>query len=391
MGTQWGDMPVHMRLGLRYEQTDVLSKAQSPNYTGLLWVGGNELQLQFDGSTFTKLKGDYDYWLPNFDFSIDLTDQVKARASVSRTLARPGYQQIQGGPTLDSPVRIGGGTGYVGDPTLKPYVSDNLDLSAEWYYGNASYLAVGYFYKDVQNFIGTGTVTQSPFGLAHPTLGPLGQEARDATGSSDGGTLLNWILDNRPDAEGVDEVARTVAGVAGRDPASPFVLSVPVNIEQATIDGWEFMLQHNLWDTGFGFIINYTIVDADVGYDNLLCEQPNCNASQQFVVTGLSDSANFIGYYEKYGIGVRLAYNWRDKFLAGTGQNNVGVGPPTYVDEYGQWDLNASYEFNENLIVFTDILNLTNETVYVHGRDSDQVLFATQYGTRYNLGLRYKF
>jgi outer membrane receptor protein involved in Fe transport len=151
------------------------------------------------------------------------------------------------------------------------------------------------------------------------------------------------------------------------------------------------MLQHNFGDSGFGAIVNYTFVDADVEYDNLLCEQPNCNLSQQFAVTGLSDSANFIGYYDKHGIGVRVTYNWRDAFLAGTGQTNVGAGPPTYVDEYGQWDLSASYQFTNNLTTFVDVINLTNETNYVYGRAKDQVLFATQLGTRYNIGVRYKF
>lgn len=389
--TEWAGTPVNMRFGLRYEQTDVLSKALSPNYVGLVWVAGNELQLQFDGTTYTEGKGDYDYLLPNFDFSMDITDSLKYRTSLSRTLARPSYLDIQGGLTIDSPVRVDGGTGRRGSPDLLPYVSDNIDLSLEFYYGNGSYVSVGYFYKDVQNFIGTGSVVETAGDLPHPALGPLGAEARAATGSSDAGVLYAWILANRPNAPGVNAAAGTISGVAGRDPASPFNLSVPVNIEQASLDGWELMLQHNFGESGFGVIANYTFVDADVGYDNLLCEQPNCNLSQQFVVTGLSDSANFIAYYDKHGIGVRLAYNWRDKFLAGTGQNNVGAGPPTYVDDYGQWDLSASYQFTDNFTVFTDILNLTNETVYVHGRSEDQVLFATQLGTRYNVGLRYKF
>jgi TonB-dependent receptor len=389
--TEWAGTPVSMRFGLRYEQTDVVSEALSPNYVGLLWVAGNELQLQFDGTTYTRGKGDYDYVLPNFDFSMDISDSLKYRTSLSRTLARPSYLDIQGGLTIDSPVRVDGGTGRRGSPDLLPYISDNIDLSLEFYYGSGSYVAVGYFYKDVQNFIGTGSVVEQAGGLPHPALGPLGAQARAATGSSDAGVLYSWILANRPDAAGVNAAAGTIAGVAGRDPASPFNLSVPVNIEKASLDGWELMLQHNFGDSGFGVIANYTYVSADVGYDNRLCEQPNCNLSQQFVVTGLSDSANFIGYYDKHGIGVRLAYNWRDKFLAGTGQNNVGAGPPTYVDEYGQWDLSASYQFNDSLTLFTDVLNITNETVYVHGRSSDQVLFATQYGTRYNVGVRYRF
>jgi len=392
MATEWGSMPVDMRLGLRYEKTDVLSKALAPNYTQLVWTGGNEVALVFDGQTYTQGKGSYDYLLPNFDFSIDLTEGLKARASLSRTLARPGYGDIQGGLSLASPVRITGGTGSRGNPALKPYVSDNLDLSLEWYYGNGSYIAAGYFYKEVENFIGTGNVTENAGDLPHPALGPLADQARAATGASDGGTLLAWICQNLQGEEGVSAGPPcTVTGVAGRDPSSPFDITIPVNIEKATVDGWEFVLQHNFWDTGFGVILNATIVDADVGYDNLLCGQPNCNLSQQFVITGLSDSANLIAFYEKHGFGIRVAYNWRDKFLAGTGQNNVGAGPPTYVDSYGQWDLNASYEFNDHLIVYTDIINLTNETNYVYGRDKLQTLFATQLGTRYNLGVRYKF
>jgi len=397
MATEWGEMPVDMRLGLRYEQTDVVSDALAPNYTKLVWTGGNEIALISDGKTYTQGKGDYDYFLPNFDFSIDLVEGLKARASLSRTLARPRFTDIQGGLTLDSPVRITGGNGRRGNPALEPYVSDNLDLSLEWYYGNGSYVAAGYFRKDVGNFIGTGSVTENAGDLPHPALGTLADEARAATGASDGGTLLAWICQNRPNAAGVSAGPPcTVTGIEGRDPASPFNITIPVNIEKSIVDGWEFVLQHNFWDTGFGVILNATIVDADVAYDDVFCSPPagrgDCNlSSQQFVISGLSDSANAILYYEKHGFGIRLAYNWRDKFLAGTGQNNQGAVPPTYVDAYGQLDLNASYEFNDHLIVFTDIINLTNETTYVYGRDEDQVLFATQAGTRYNLGVRYKF
>ena len=196
--------------------------------------------------------------------------------------------------------------------------------------------------------------------------------------------LYSWILANRPDAEGVDAAAGTILGIAGRDPASPFNLTIPVNIEKAKVDGWEFVIQHEFGDSGFGAIANATIVDSDVGYDNL-------GLTQQFVITGLSDSANFVAYFDKYGLSVRLAYNWRDGFLAGTGQTNVGAGPPTYVNEYEQWDLAANYWITDNLQIFMDAINITDETQHVHGRSDLQTLFATQTGPRYNFGLRYKF
>lgn len=390
--TELGSRPIDMRLGVRYEDTDVTSRALSPGYNGLLWVAGNELSLQSEGSEFTEGGGSYDYWLPNFDISMDITDSLVARASVSRTLTRPNYVDIQGGQNLNSPVRITEGTGARGNPALLPFVSDNLDLSIEYYYGDNSYMAAGYFQKDVENFIGTASVRETPNDLAHPALGPLGEEARAATGASDGGALYCWILENRQDAEGVTPgpdpadpcAGGTIAGIAGRDPASPFNLTIPVNIEKAKVDGWEFVIQHDFGESGFGVIANATIVDSDVGYDNL-------GLNQQFVITGLSDSANFVAFYDKYGLSVRLAYNWRDGFLSGTGQNNVGAGPPTYVNEYEQWDLAANYWITDNLQVFTDIINLTDETNHIHGRSDLQTLFATQTGPRYNIGLRYKF
>jgi hypothetical protein len=138
------------------------------------------------------------------------------------------------------------------------------------------------FLKKVKNFIGTGSVDSTASNLPHPALGPLGDEARAATGSSDGGVLYSWILANRPTAAGVDAAAGTITGIAGRDPVSPFNLSVPVNIEEAEVDGLEFVIQHNFGDSGFGVIANATLVNGD----GLLCEQPNCNLSTQFTSPG---------------------------------------------------------------------------------------------------------
>ena len=384
-GTELGYRPIDMRLGLRYESTDISSQALSPAFTAINWIAGNELTaVQASTPDFTSLDGSYDVVLPNFDFKIDLTDDLVGRFSFSETITRPNYGDIQGGQTINSLVRVDGGTGNRGNPNLLPFESRNLDFSFEYYYSEDSYVAVGYFWKDVENFIGTSSVVETTFDLPHPALGPLATEARAATGSTDSGTLYSWILANRADQPGVDAENGVISGVAGRDPASPFNLTVPVNIEDATMKGWEVVLQHNFGDSGFGAIVNATIVDADVGYDNFSLEQ-------QFVLTGLSDSANVIAFYDKDGIGVRVAYNWRDAFLAGTGQNNVGAGPPTHVGAYQQVDVSASYWFRDNVQVYFDALNLTNETTHVYGRHEFQTLFAGQAGPRYNVGVRYKF
>ena len=384
LGAELGEVFVDLRLGLRYEQTDITSEALSPAYTMINWVAGNELTAVQGAPDFTELEGDYDMWLPNVDLKIEFTDSLVGRFSFSETMTRPNYGDIQGGQTINSLLRIDGGTGNRGNPNLLPFESTNIDASLEFYYGIDSYVAVGYFHKDVKNFIGTSSVVEETFGLPHPALGPLADEARAATGSTDAGTLYSWILENRAGAPGVDVANGIISGVAGRDPASPFNLTVPVNIEQATMKGWEFVIQHTFGDTGFGAILNATLVDADVGYDNF-------SLAQQFVLTGLSDSANIIAFYDKHDFSVRVAWNWRDDFLSGTGQANVGAGPPTYVAAYQQLDVSASYWFTDSFQVYVDVLNLTDETTHVYGRDKAQTLFAAQAGPRYNIGVRYKF
>ena len=374
--------PAELRAGLRYEQTDVTSAALAADYTRIDWGSANELALIEGGSDFFTYEGDYSAVLPNLDLKVDFSDNLVGRLSLSKTLTRPNFSDIQGGQTIDSLVRVHGGTGQRGDPGLKPFDSENIDVSVEYYYSDDSYVSAGYFHKSVDNFIGTSVIRETTFNLPHPANGPLYAAAVAALGpNADPGSIRQWILDNRPNADGVDTVNGIVSGVEG-DGFAVFELTVPVNIREATIDGWEVALQHNFGESGFGVIANATVVDGDVGYNNNSLED-------QFVLNGLSDSANLVAFYDKNGLGVRLAYNWRDEFLAGIGQPN-SPSNPTHVDSYQQWDLNVSYNFLESYHVSLDVINITNEARYLYGRNKHQTLFAEQTGPRYVLSFRYK-
>ena len=227
-------------------------------------------------------------------------------------------------------LRIDGGNGNRGNPNLEPFESDNIDVSVEWYYSDDSYLSVGYFHKDVENFIGIEEINEPLFNMPHPGQGAYADEARAALGATRhpaaSFTVGFWRI--RLVRQGVDAANGIISGQPG-DPVAIFDVIVPSNQDEDTVDGWELNVQHNFGGSGFGVIANATFVDSKTSYDDMLL-------AQQFVVSGISDSANLIGFYEKHGFSIRIAYNWRDKFLAGTGQANVGGIPPTYVDEYDQ-------------------------------------------------------
>jgi TonB-dependent receptor len=386
------DRPSNLTLGMRYEQTDVTSKALVPIATGLLWTGDTEVSVLFSDPGFTKLTGDYDYFLPSLDFNVEVVDDVIARASYSQTIGRPGWGDIQGGQTLTQLARITGGTGQQGSPGLEPLLSDNFDLSVEWYYAPGSYLSVAYFVKNVDNYVGITTIQDTPFDLPNPGAGERYQEALAAVGNNLK-AIKDYIFRNYGDTpevtvRGVDAqgyLTGDILGIAGEDPALVFNITVPSNQKSAQLDGWEFAVQHVFGDSGFGASANLTLVDSNRKYNNYL-------RNEQFAIEGLSDSANVVGFYEKHDWQVRLAYNWRDEFLTTRYDGNVfGQSAPTYTDAYGQLDAFVGYNVTDSLNVFVEGINLTDEIQRQHGRADGVARYVTQTGARYMIGARYTF
>ena len=373
----------HLRMGLRYEATDFNSTALIPVPTGTVLVSDNEISIQYGGeSTFTTIKGSYDNWLPAIDLDFSPVQDVVLRASYSHTITRPAYDKLNGGLTVNSPARPNGGsTGGTGNPNLLPFKSKNFDVSAEWYYGPSSYISVGYFRKNVSNFISTESTMDTAFGLTNPGQGASVQAARAALGEDAAfADILAYVATNFPDQVTFDTDGNP-NGIISQpgDPALVFTLTRPFNGDQtATLDGFEFAIQHNFWETGFGVILNYTIVNSDTKYDNTLQY-----LASQFAVTGVSDSANAVLYYDKGGLQARVAYNWRDEFLSGYGND------PFYTDAYGQVDASASYEFGNGLTVFGEAINLLNEDRRGHRRADEAVYFAAPGHARYAAGVRF--
>ena len=385
-------MPVNLQMGLRYEETDVTSAALAPTYDEVYWLGGNEFTMvaavDENGDAiqaFDDYTGDYSLLLPSIDMDIEVAENVIVRASYSQTATRPSFTDVQGGITVGgTSFKNDGGFANGGNPGLLPIESDNYDVSVEWYYDEGSYLSAGYFKKNVANFIGSSVRKDVPlFNLDFPLEGTLFNQAVADSGLdplkySDVGA---YILANYPDNAAIE--GDRIYGVDG-DPLVTFQITSPANQENATVDGVEINLQHNFGETGFGMIANATFVNADVAYNNMQIDS-------QFVLNGLSDSANLVAFYDKDGFQARLAYNWRDAFLAGIGQGAGTTSNPTNIEAYGQLDISASYDYNDNLTIFFAGLNVLEETYNVYGRDELQVLQAGQTGARYDIGVRYSF
>ena len=391
------DRPINLYYGLRYEETDVHSEALVPLYDRVEWsIVDNRFNLyqQKDeqGDTvqgFSEIDGAYSMYLPSLDFDIELIDDLIFRTSYSLTVTRPVYNDLKGALIIDYLGPDGGG-GRRGNPQLLPMESENIDVSLEWYYDDASYASIGFWSKDVDNFIVNQTFENQPLfkDLFTPINGDLyNQAVQDLTGGDprfdyDVGDLNEYYAENFANEDGVvvtgegEDVEVVVTGVAG-DPIAIFDVTIPINQRETQVNGWEVMAQHSFGESGFGFQANYTIVDGNLNYDINLNEE-------QWVVPGMSDTANLVGFYDKNGLQVRFALNWRDQFLSSASRD------PLFVEEYYQLDMNMSYEINDQLSIFLEGINLTEEHQRIHGRSTYQLREFAIGHARYNFGLRYE-
>ena len=417
-----GGMRTNTRIGVRYEKTDVVSTSMIAVPESIEWQSNNDFRVVLsDEQVPFSEKASYSYILPSLDFSIDLTEQLKARASFGKSIARAPYGNLYAGPGAQQPfgsVLIdpsSRASGSAQNPALKPLESDNLDLALEWYFADASYVSVTYWNKSVNNFIGNTVTQESLYGLTDPTSGPDAQQALDflqsqqcinqvaaagnavsacsandtslfaalamlrnsaATGglaAYDGSSAQSLQMENQYDLHGEAD-----------DPLYMFNVNRPVNQNESKLHGWELGGQYFFGDTGFGVYANYTIVQGDVGYNN--AGDPGVD---QFALLGLSDTANVVLMYEKYGWSARLAWNWRDEYLILANQG--ASRNPYYVEAYDQFDLSVNYAFGDHWSVGFEAINLTGEDVRWHARNDKQIVKLADQSPRYMLGVRYKF
>lgn len=408
---QLGGHDVDVLTGVRYEVTDQTSISGTPLLDYFVWESDNDFsQVSLPSGNKTIDTNDYDALLPSLDVSVKLTDDLVTRFAFSKTIARPSLGLLSasvGGYGIAGSTLIAAEPGAnVNNPHLKPLESTNFDVSLEWYFDDASYLSAGFFEKRVINFIGNEEIQRTIGNIRDQTGGARAQAAAAALRSrgftvdevnlytmmailknpttypTGAAAFDNTLAQKDLLGEGCKDRATCDFIPDSSDPLMMFTVDSPVNNREAKLHGVELAAQHFFGETGFGVMANYTLVRGDVKFENL-----NLDANQ-FALLGLSDTANLVLMYDNYDIEARLAYNWRDEFLAQTGW---GSGNPRYVEAYSQIDMNVTYHIIENLSVSLEGINVTGEDRRDHARNENMVISADDLGARYQVGVRYTF
>jgi len=317
--------------GLRYVRTEQIS-------SGFDVANAN---LPTEVVTPVRVSKTYNGLLPSLTARYDLSNEVVLRAGYARTLTRPSLPSLAPSESVRG-IDASGGNGSRGNPALEPYYAHNLDLGAEWYFSSEGLVAANVFYKKISNFIDTRV-----------------------------------FVEDRTFPRQADGVLVT----------GPITFTEPVNGVSASIKGIELTAQSRFsrlpgWLGHLGGILNYSHTEssADFATEGDVRSQG---------LPGLSkNSINAVLYYDDGRLDARLAYAWREQYLANFSDN---FGIPRFTDDYGQLDLSINYRINANISIQGQILNLGKEQRIDHSSARYLPYAVAEVDRRYMLGLRVAF
>lgn len=291
---------------------------------------------------------DYSATLPSLNLKVELTDDLISRFAVAKAIALPDMEAVKNQanlnplavtviqPEIDPANPTAGGSGILGasvagwrgssgNPGLKPMESTQFDASLEWYFARVGSLTTTLFYKDLTNFFVYGSF------------------ARDFTNPVSGVTQTVEVEGTRNGGDG-------------------------------TMQGFEIAYQQFYdmlpapWD-GLGLQMNYTYIDAsgvpnggDGSADGFAGTSTDTGARVDLAKVPLQgqskDTFNIVAMYDKNDWSLRLAYNWRSKYLLTT--RDVISKYPLWNDDSGFLDGSAFYNVNDNVTVGLQLTNIAN-------------------------------
>lgn len=308
-------------------------------------IGVQNVDVEQTSSTAAgALSDSYSDFLPSANFSLEFSDQTFLRLGAARSVTRPRMDQLRSGAALaqnNTACPDTNGDGVIdavvpqffnpsqnqtcftfsgGNPFLRPFESTAFDVAVEKYFSEAGAITFALFTKDVADYV------VNDFELI------------------DGGAAVAPFL------------AGTAATTAG---TSLIGVSGPVNVESATLQGFEAALRLPLDDIfaplqGFGINAAYTYTDNELEFQG-----------QEIPIPGYSKET-FSGevYYEQSGWRARVNTRYRSGFLAEIQEFDGSLNGQQALSEFIV-DAQIGYEFQEGALEGFSInlegYNLTDE------------------------------
>lgn len=331
-----GGLPFTGNFGVRVVYTDQGSTPQGTAGAGIE-RGGKYLDI-----------------LPSANFKLGLTDNDVLRLSLSRQISRPRFFDLRG--SIDSNVAANGGppSGSGGNPDLRPFRANQVDLAYEHYFGRSGVFTASAYYKDLRSYIIGGAIDNFDFA-----------------------------------AEGI-----TFAPPPANQPGSPIGrFNAPVNGSGGYVYGFELNFIKTFTELpapfdGLGVQLNYAYAQSNLNFISSRSGQPLALS-----LPGLSDHvANPTIFYDKNGFSTRVSARYRSSFVApqiGLDEQIVTNAPETVIDAQIAYEFQAGPLRGLKLLVQGN--NLTDEPTRSFFGQEAQTGTIQYFGRTFYAGASYRF
>lgn len=338
-------------------EADVLEQPLRIN-AGIRWVHTDQALTSLAGDGTAETEATYDKFLPSFSVTYDAMDNIKLRASASRTMTRanPGSMYPNSVWTTS-----GIESARAGNPNLSPFESINFDIGGEYYYEDGlGYIGAYYFEKEIRGFTKSDQVDvlfadlMPIYGLDTTQLSESQEDALAACGGPNSCTVQVSTQTNVQDST-------TLKGIEG-----------------IWVQPLDFLVN------GLGFNASFTHIEQDA-------------VDPATIITGISDwTYNWTGYYENELISTRVTYYHQDGSVVSGFQGYDGTnGFPARrlrSDDRAQVDFSASLNLpaleQYGIALTLDGYNVTNEPVRTLFEHDDLTYDIFYPGATYTFGIR---
>jgi TonB-dependent receptor len=274
------------------------------------------------------------YWLPAVVGRYNLSEQSIVRAAFSTGLVRPNFEQLSPAFILeedDDELEAA-----FGNPELKALTSNNFDLGIEHYADKLGVLSAMLFYKQIDNFI-------------------------------------------------------YEADLAGRGAYADFaVAETYVNGGKADLYGLELNAIHKV--SGFSNWLDNLLLSANLTLTDSAADiewfDDGALFSREVALPSQSDkTANLSLGYETDVISLRLAANYKSKYLAEVG-DVTDAAYDVYSDDHMQLDFTGKWTIRRGMQLYFNVVNLNDEPYYAYTGRKPYNFQYEQYGRTFVLGVQ---
>jgi TonB-dependent receptor len=277
---------------------------------------------------------------PSLHINYNVDDTKKLRIGFTSGASRADYDQLRPNFSVNDPNQTISG----GNPDAKAERAYGVDAYFEWYVQPQGYVMVGAFYKRIQDVL-----------------------------FDDSRTFNSDVLDSG----GVDRSQYTLNTLING--GSGYIYGVEAAFQQQ-LEPFTESLGLPAWLGGFGVTTNITLNRSEA----------TTPTGAKVLLPGTSDTVfNIGGYYEKYGLSMRLQYQVRTNWLDSLGAPADGGNVFWATDN--EMDFSARYAVTPNFEVYFDASNLLNQAGRRFVRESIYTIEHERFGRRFTGGIRLNF